>query len=367
MNNNERLLAPYTDNNLDLKNRIVMAPMSRRRTINNIPEPYVQDYYVQRSGAGLIIAENVAVAPEGVGYMQIPGFYNEEQYTAWAAVARAVHAGGGKIFLQLVHTGRIGHPENNPGKAAPVAPSPIAAKGELSIPAGFQVPYPEPVELTTAAVKVRVQQFVTAAKMAMAAGFDGVEIHGAHGFLLDQFLNPNSNTRSDEYGGDIVRRSGLLLEVVTEVAKAIGREHTGIRLSPFARLYDMNAYPEEEATHLRLADELNRLGILYVHFSDQPVNGERSIPEDFIRKFRVRFKHLMILAGGYTPATGNAALEKDLGDLIAFGRPFIANPDLPERIRLQLPLAVPDGDTFYHGGTKGLIDYPVFAPVALQV
>ncbi|MFB6457818.1 alkene reductase [Chitinophaga sp. Hz27] len=368
MKNNNRLLAPFSAYHLDLKNRIVMAPMSRRRTINNIPEPYVQDYYVQRSGAGLIIAENVAVAAEGVGYMQIPGFYNNDQYEAWAAVAKAVHDSGAKIFLQLVHTGRIGHPENHQGKAFPVAPSPIAASGVLSIPGGIQAPYPIPEELTTVhAVKTRIQYFVTAAKAAMAAGFDGVEIHGAHGFLLDQFLSPHTNKRNDEYGGNMINRSRFLLEVVSEVVKAIGKEYTGIRLSPFSRLYDMAAFPEEAATHLYLAEELNKLGILYVHFSDQPSDGQRAIPVAFIKQFRERFQQLMILAGGFTPAMATAALEENLADMIAFGRPFIANPDLPERIRLDLPLAVPDSETFYHGGKKGLIDYPVHPQGVLTV
>ncbi|WP_143304601.1 alkene reductase [Chitinophaga vietnamensis] len=358
MDHKEKLLAPFHTTGLSLRNRVVMAPMSRRRSPAGIPNDATRIYYGQRASAGLIITENTVVAPNGTGILHTPGIYNEAQKAGWKAVTDEVHAKGGKIFMQLVHGGRIGHALNNDDGLPLVAPTAIQAAGVVRIAGDLRVPMSVPEELSTADTKNLVTAFIKAAERAIEAGMDGVEIHAAHGYLIEQFLHPHTNHRTDEYGGSIINRSRFLLEIVAGVVKAIGKERTGIRLSPFATLNDQPSYEEEEATHLYLADALQQLGILYVHISDQSSNGHPPVPVSFIQAFRKRFRHLMILAGGYTAASAEAALQSGLADLIAFGRPFIANPDLVERFQLNAPLATGDASTFYEGGNEGYIDYP---------
>ncbi len=354
----EKLLAPLDTPQLMLRNRVVMAPMSRRRAVNATPALSAPLYYGQRAGAGLIIAENSAVAANGVGYLHAPGIYNEVQLAAWKQVVDEVHDRNGKIFVQLVHTGRIGHPLNNEGQAALVAPSVVRAREIIRTPEGH-LPMPEPEALSTAGARALVDAHIQAAVNAVAIGFDGVEIHGAHGFLPEQFLHPLTNRRTDHYGGgSIESRSRFLLEIMEGVAAAIGKERTGVRLSPFAVLNDLPAYAEEKATHLYLTDALQELGILYIHLSGQFVNGRSSLSKAYIREVRGRFQNLLILAGAYTVTSAEAALQEGLADLIAFGRPFISNPDLVERFRHNVPLTPPDAVTFYEGGDKGYIDYP---------
>ena len=361
MNLNQQLLSPLVSPEITLRNRVVMAPMNRRRAIGNIPSGTAPLYYAQRAGAGLLLTDNTAVAPNGVGMMDTPGIYNAEQRTAWKKVVDEVHARKGKIFIQLVHSGRIGHPLNQGGKPL-VAPSAIKAEGLLLTPEGSHLPMPEPEALSTRDAKILIEAHIQAAIHSMETGFDGVEIHGAHGFLPEQFLNPYTNQRTDRYGGSLVNRSRFLLEIMEGIVKAIGKEHTGVRLSPFAGINDMLPYEEEAATYRYLTDRLQQLGILYIHLSIKPTDGVPSIPAGYIRDLRKRFDGLLILAGGYDASSGEAVLQEGLADLVAFGRPFIANPDLVERFRCNSPLAIPDEETFYHGGDKGYIDYPALCP-----
>lgn len=358
----EKLLAPLVTPALTLRNRVVMAPMSRRRSENGIPGISAPIYYGQRAGAGLIIAENTAVAANGSGYLHVPGIYNATQQAAWKKVTDEVHARNGKIFIQLVHTGRIGHPLNQEGEAPLVAPSAITAADIVRTPGDRYLPAPQPEELSTAGAKAMVAAHIQAAVNAMEAGFDGVEIHGAHGFLPEQFLHPHTNRRTDRYGGSIINRSRFLLEIMEGVVAAIGKERTGIRLSPFATLNDLPAYEEETATHQYITDVLQEMDILYIHLSDQSSNGYPPIPVEYIKDVRKRFHNLLILAGDHTAHSAEAALQAGLADLIAFGRPFIANPDLVERFRHNIPLAIANKETFYQGGDEGYIDYPVFLP-----
>ncbi|MBO9154777.1 alkene reductase [Chitinophaga sp. GCM10012297] len=354
----EKLLSPFGKSGLALRNRVVMAPMSRRRSVNNIPGPSVAVYYGQRAGAGLIVSENTAVTANGIGYLHTPGIYNTAQIEAWKKVTDEVHARNGKIFVQLLHAGRIGHPLNHEGGIPLVAPSAVRADGTMRTPGDIYLPMPEPETLSLSGIQAAIDQHIRGAVNAMEAGFDGVEIHGAHGFLPDQFLNPHTNRRNDAYGGSIAKRCCFLLEIMEGVTAAIGAGRTGIRLSPFATLSDLHAYPEETATHQYITDELERLGILYIHLSDQSANGNAPIPNNHIRDVRKRFSNLLILAGGYTPQTAESAIQTGLADLVAFGRPFIANPDLVERFRRNAPLSEGDPATFYQGGNEGYIDYP---------
>ncbi|GAA0534118.1 alkene reductase [Chitinophaga japonensis] len=357
----EKLLTPLATPSITFKNRVVMAPMSRRRSRQGIPAPTAPLYYGQRAGAGLIIAENSAVAANGVGYLDAPGIYNEAQQAAWKKVVDAVHARQGKIFVQLVHTGRIGHPLNHEGRAPLVAPSAVQAAGLMRTPGDIHLPMPEPEALSTAGAKALVDAHIQAAISAIETGFDGVEIHGAHGFLPEQFLHPHTNRRTDRYGGGIANRSRFLLEIMEGVSAAIGRERTGIRLSPFAVLNDLPAYAEEAATHRYITNALRELDTLYIHLSSQPLNGQPSISTEYIQEVRRRFPNLLILAGGYTAGSAEAALQAGLADLVAFGRPFIANPDLVERFRHHAPLNEGNPDTYYQGGDVGYIDYPLLS------
>ncbi|WP_217602255.1 alkene reductase [Chitinophaga sp. GbtcB8] len=359
MSLNEKLLSPLVTPAVTFRNRVVMAPMSRHRSLKTIPGASVATYYAQRASAGLIIAENSAVAANGVGYVDAPGIYNTAQQAGWKQVVDEVHARNGKIFVQLVHTGRIGHPLNHEGEASLVAPSAVRAAGMMRIAGDRHLPMPEPQALSTAGAQAMVDAHIRAAETSITLGFDGVEIHGAHGFLPEQFLHPHTNRRTDRYGGSIENRSRFLLEIVEGVTAAIGRERTGIRLSPFAGLNDLPPYAEETATHLYLTDALRQLGLLYIHLSDQSSNGRPPIPQEFLWEVRKRFPNLLMLAGGYTAASAETILQSGLADLIAFGRPFIANPDLVERFRLNAPLTAGDADTFYQGGDEGYIDYPV--------
>lgn len=354
----QKILSPLATPVHTFRNRVVMAPMSRRRSPNGIPGPSVPVYYGQRAGAGLIIAENSAVAANGIGYLHAPGIYNAAQQAAWKKVVEEVHAREGKIFIQLVHTGRIGHPFNHEQQATLVAPSAVRAAGTMRTPGDVHLAMPTPTALSTADAAALVHAHIQSAITAMELGFDGVEIHGAHGFLPEQFLHPLTNKRTDRYGGSIENRSRFLLEIMEGVVAAIGKENTGIRLSPFAVLNDLPAYTEEAETHRYLVDALQQLDILYIHLSNQPVNGQPSITTDYIREVRKRFRNLLILAGGYTAASAEAALQEGLADLVAFGRPFIANPDLVERFRNNTALTPGDTETYYEGGDNGYIDYP---------
>ena len=356
-------MAPLITATHDYPNRVVMAPMNRRRALNGVPGASAPVYFGQRAGAGLIITDNTAVAPNGIGYMGTPGIYNQAQTDGWKRVADEVHVRGGRIFMQLVHAGRIGHYLNNEGQMPLIAPSVVTADGLVRTPGEIHLPISKPVEASAADVRRLIDEHIQGAVKAMEAGFDGVEIHGAHGFLPEQFLHPHTNRRTDAYGGSIAARSRFLLEIMEGVAAAIGKERTGIRLSPFVKLNDLPDYAEEAETQRYIVDALQEMGVLYIHLSDQGPVGHGRIPEAFLRDLRRRYQGLIILAGGYTAETGEAALQAGLADLIAFGKPYIANPDLTERFRLGIPLAAGDPETYYQGDDGGYTDYPVANPV----
>jgi N-ethylmaleimide reductase len=346
---------------VELKNRIVMSPMTRCRAIGNVPNELMAEYYKQRSRAGLIITEGTSPSPNGLGYARIPGIYNKEQIEGWKKVTSAVHHGGGKIFIQLMHTGRISHPLNMPEGAKILAPSAIKPAGQMWTDAKQMQDFPVPNEMTTEDLLHTRTEFVVAAKNAIEAGFNGVELHGANGYLLEQFLSPISNIRKDGYGGSVENRCKFIIEVVTSVAKAIGNEKTAIRLSPYGVASDMPHYPEIEATYKYLSEKLNKLGILYIHIVDHSAMGAPEVPMEIKKIIRNNFKNTIILSGGYNKERAEADLQSGLGDLIAFGRPFINNPDLVDRFKNNWPLSHDlKMDLFYAADDKGYTDYPFY-------
>lgn len=357
----KHLFSPYPLGTLNLSNRIVMAPMTRSRAINNIPNELMAEYYAQRANAGLIITEGTSPSPNGLGYARIPGIFSDEQVKGWQKVTSAVHQKGGKIFLQLMHTGRVGHPRNLPAGATLVAPSAVRPEAtKMWVDDGGLLEIPAPKELTREEIERVIQEHIQAARNAISAGFDGVELHGANGYLIKQFLNPHTNRRTDDYGGNIENRSRFLLAVTTGVANAIGTEKTGLRISPFAEFNETQQYSEAEATYLYLGKKLNDLGIGYLHITDPLTKGE---PNDLVLSLREIFKNTLIISGGYTALKAEAAIKNNHADLVSFARPFIPNPDLVERFKNKLPLNQPRFDSFYTPGPGGYIDYPLFAEV----
>ena len=351
----KKLLTSFKKNGLELKNHIVMAPMTRSRAIGNLPNDLMAQYYAQRSGAGLIITEGTAPTPEALGYPRIPGVFSEEQIDGWKKVTSKMHERGSKIFLQLMHTGRIGHTDNLPEGRHLVGPSDIVANGEIFTDTQGPVPHSQPKALTIEGINQVIGGFVEASKNAVKAGFDGVELHGANGYLLEQFLNPHINNRSDEYGGSIRNRTRIIIETAKKVSEAIGEERTGIRFSPYSTLGDLPAYDEEEVhqTYVRLAQKLDDLGIIYLHIGMNP-----QIPRQTLRAIRNNFSGVIIQCNGLTSETAEEVLNADFADLTAFGRLFLANPDFAERIEQGTSLNEPDPNTFYTPGPKGYTDYP---------
>ena len=353
-----RLYSPVTLGSCQLQNRIVMAPMTRSRAIGNVPNDLMVEYYAQRASAGLVVTEGTSPSPNGLGYARIPGIFSPPQVEGWAHVTKAVHAGGAKIFVQLMHTGRVAHPLNMPAGARVLAPSAVAAAGEMYTDAEGMQPHPVPVAMSEADIRLTLQEFVQAGKNAMAAGFDGVELHAANGYLLEQFIRPNSNIRTDRYGGSIGNRARFPLDVAAAVAAAIGKDKVGIRLSPFGVFNDMPMYDAMEADYIYLAEQINALGLVYLHIVDHSAMGAPAVPDSIKKAMRRAFKGALILSGGYDPARAETDLTAGNGDLIAVGRHFLANPDLPARWRANAPLNQPDFGTFYTPGAKGYTDYP---------
>lgn len=348
---------------LTLQNHLVMSPMTRNRSPGNVPDELVVEYYRQRASAGLIVTEGTSPSPNGLGYPRIPGIFSAAQVKAWKAVTEAVHARGAKIFIQFMHTGRIGHPANLPAGARLVAPSAVAAAGEIWTDTSGMQPHPAPHALTEAELKATREEFVQAAKNAVEAGFDGVELHGANGYLLEQFIRPNSNQRTDAYGGGIEHRARFVLEVVRDVAAAIGKDKVGIRLSPYGVFNDMPIYPAMEADYAYLARELNKLGIVYIHLVDHSAMGAPTVPQSIKDTYRRDFKGTLILSGGYDAARAEADVAAGKADLIGVGRPFLANPDLVARWKAGAAVNAPDMETFYTPGPKGYTDYPTLDKV----
>jgi N-ethylmaleimide reductase len=353
---------------IDLENGVVMAPMTRCRAIGNMPNDLMKTYYEQRATAGLIITEGTSPSPNGLGYARIPGIYSDKQVMGWKKITWAVHKAGGKIFLQLMHTGRISHPLNMPEGARIIAPSAVKAAGQMWTDSKMLQDHPTPQAMTDEDIVHTQAEFVQAAKNAIEAGFDGVELHGANGYLLEQFLSPFSNIRTDKYGGNIENRCLFVLEVVEAVVAAIGKEKTGIRLSPYGTASDMPYYPEIDATYAYLSEQLNLLDIAYLHLVDHSAMGAPEVPLTIKQHLRNNFKNTMIFCGDYNLASAEAEIQSGLADLIAFGRPFINNPDLVQRFKHNLPLAVDlNMDLFYSADAKGYTDYPFALPEALSV
>lgn len=352
----KKLLMPYTSQALNLKNHLVMAPMTRSRAVDNLPNALMAEYYSQRHGAGLIITEGTAPAPEGLGYARIPGIFSDEQIEGWKLTTVAVHQNDTKIFLQLMHTGRIGHQANLPEGVQVVGVSAIAAAGQMHTDNAGTQDYPVPLVLSTQAVKEVIGEYVAAAKNAIAAGFDGVELHDANGYLIEQFLNPNVNDRTDSYGGSIENRTRFAIEVAQQVADAIGKEKVGVRISPNSTLGDLQAYDADttEETYIHLSREFNRIGLAYIHISLSP-----QVPVSTLNAIRTEFEGTLIYCNTFTTEKAEAELEKGDADLIAFGRAFLANPDLNQRIINNSELNAPDFTTLYTPGAKGYTDYPV--------
>ncbi len=352
----KKILSKFQKNGFTLKNHIVMAPMTRSRAINNLPNELMAEYYQQRSGAGLIITEGTAPTPEGLGYPRIPGIYNEEQIEGWKKTTDLIHAGNSKIFLQIMHTGRIGHIDNLSEGVVVVGASNIKAAGQIFTDTAMMQDHSEPVALTTEGVNKVIEGFSTAAKNAIKAGFDGVEIHGANGYLLEQFLNPNVNNRTDEYGGNLENRAKLTLQIVQKIALAIGKEKVGIRFSPFSKLGDLQPYDDNEVheTYDYLSKEIGKMDIQYIHIAASP-----QIPQKTYDAIRQNFKNTIILCNGLTAETAENALNAGFADITAFGRAFLANPDYVNRIEKNAPLNTPDFSKAYSLGAEGYTDYPV--------
>lgn len=352
------LLQPYHTTALQLNNRLVMAPLTRRRAgAGEVPGPMNAEYYAQRSSAGLIIAEATQISPQGVGYMHTPGIYSKAQIEGWKLVTEAVHSEGGSIFLQLWHVGRVSHSLLQPGNSLPVSASAISGGGYMTTPKG-KMPMEVPRALRLDEIPGIVENYRMAAANALAAGFDGVEIHAANSYLLDQFMHTSSNNRTDEYGGSIENRCRLTLEVTDAVCAEIGAKRTGIRLAPSNIRYGMD---DKDPTALfgYVVSELDKRGLAYVHLVE-PLDSLEQHPhmiQNVARHFRKIYSGTLITAGDYTPESAEAALEEGIADLVAFGRLFISNPDLPARIQHNAPIVPANPDTFYNPGPEGYVDY----------
>ena len=349
---------------LTMQNHLVMAPMTRSRATDNIPNQLMAAYYAQRATAGLIITEGTSPSPNGLGYPRIPGIFSPAQVAGWRRITDAVHANGARMFIQIMHCGRIAHPLNLPAGARVLAPSAVVAAGEMYTDAEGLKPHPVPQAMTAADIKDAVDEFVQAARNAVMSGFDGIELHSANGYLLEQFIRPNSNRRTDAYGGTIENRARFVLEVVDAVTGAIGREKVGIRLSPFGVFNDMPPYKAMAADYAYLAEQLDASGLAYVHLVDHSAMGAPPVPEAIKQTFRRLFTRTLILSGGYDAVRGESDLSAGKCDLIAVGRPFLANPDLVDRWKTGAALNVPDMATFYTPGPMGYTDYPILSDAA---
>ncbi len=360
------LFRPFDLAGTSLRNRIAMAPMTRARNPGAVANELTAQYYRQRASAGLIISEGTPVSPQGQGYIDVPGIWSAEQVAGWKRVTEAVHAAQGTIFAQLWHVGRMSHSSLQPDGGQPVS---AGTRPVASAPKNTSFVYlddgsrghadPTPARaLETAEIPGIVDDFVRGADNAIAAGFDGIELHAANGYLFEQFLNPLINQRDDRYGGSLPNRARLILDTVDAMAQRIGAHRIGVRLAPNNLTFDMPFYPDNEATYLYLAEELGKRGLAYVHLNDNLQAGRSVLGEAFLRQFRQAYGGTVILAGGMTRERALQLVEAGTIDLAAFGQPFIANPDLVERLQRNIALATPDRSTYYGGGEAGYLDYP---------
>src|SRR5579871_2378811 len=359
-----RLFEPFKLGPLNLPNRFVMAPLTRNRALppGMVPSPLAVEYYGQRASAGLLVTEATQVSQQGQGYQDTPGIYSKDQVEGWKKVTDRVHERGGRIFVQLWHVGRVSHTSLQPGGGKPVAPSAIRAKGKTFVNGTF-TDISEPRALELSEIPGIIDDFKRGAANALAAGFDGVEIHGANGYLLDQFAKDGANKRTDAYGGSIENRARLMLEVSKAVAAEAGAERTGIRISPVTPANDVSdSNPQPLFDHI--VDHLNALKLVYVHVIEGATGGPRDIAPFDYRSLRNRFKGAYIANNGYDFELANKVLSANEADLIAFGKLFISNPDLVERFRRGAPLNAFDKATFYGGGAKGYTDYPALETAA---
>ncbi|EPB4204823.1 alkene reductase [Yersinia enterocolitica] len=359
-----KLFSPLKVGALTLPNRVFMAPLTRLRSIEpgDIPTPLMAEYYRQRASAGLIITEATQISFQAKGYAGAPGLHTQEQLNAWKKITQAVHNEGGHIAVQLWHVGRISHHSLQPGQQAPVAPSAIAADTRTTVRdetgAWVRVPCSTPRALETEEIPGIITDFRQATANAREAGFDYIELHAAHGYLLHQFMSPASNQRTDQYGGSIENRTRLTLEVVDATAAEWGAESIGIRISPLGPFNGLDNGEDQEEAALYLIEELNKRHIAYLHISEPDWAGGKPYSDAFRDAVRARFKGVIIGAGAYTAEKAESLIEKGFIDAVAFGRSYISNPDLVERLQQNAPLNEPDGETFYGGGAKGYTDYP---------
>ncbi len=352
------LFSQYRLGQLALSSRIVMAPMTRSRCVGNVPDDEVAQYYAQRASAGLIVTEGTSPSPNGLGYPRIPGLFSEAQAAGWRKVTEAVHNAGGKIFVQLMHTGRVGHANNLPPAGRVLAPSAIAAPGEMYTDKEGPRPHPVPEAMTEREIQEAIEEYATASRYALSAGFDGVELHGANGYLIEQFLNTASNQRSDRWGGSVENRIRFALAVVDAAKEAIGASRLGIRLSPYGVFGGMVSDATTDELFTELAEKLNERGVAYLHVLDHSSMGAPKPKPELFATLRKSYKGTTIRAGGFDKEKAEAVLAAHEADLVAFGRPFLANPNLPDKLRRGAPLTAPDPSTFYTPGPKGYTDYP---------
>lgn len=365
MNEKHRLFSPFKAGKLSLKNRIVMAPCTRSRAIDNLPNESIARYYAQRASAGLIISECISPSADGLTYPRIPGIFNQDQINGWQQVTEHVHNYGGLIFAQLNHFGRLGSSLSMPVKGRLVGVSDIAVKGKVWTDVAGLVNSETPTVLDGAGVKRVINDFAVAAKNCITAGFDGIEIHGANGYLIEQFLNPHVNNRSDEYGGTIENRCRFTIEVVTAIVKEIGASRVGIRFSPYSELCELENYNGVPETYAYLSEQMNKLSLCYIHLVNplsEPLDNtnKANAIADVHKIIRNRFSGLLILNGNFNASTAQLAIDQDQAELISFGRLFIANPDLPLRLEKDLELNAPNPDTFYTADEIGLTDYKFY-------
>ncbi len=353
-----KLFESFKLGNIQLKNRIVMAPLTRSRALNNIPNDLMAQYYGQRASAGLIIAEGTSPSMNGLGYARIPGCFNQEQVTGWKKITRAVHEKDGKIFLQLMHCGRVSHSANLPGGGPIIAPSAIQLSGQMWTDTLGMQSYPVPTAMTSENIKTIITEYIHAAELAVEAGFDGVELHAANGYLIEQFLNPESNKRTDIYGGSAENHMRFALEIAAGVAKKIGSAKLGIRVSPYGIFNDMKTFEGVDQFYSDLSIKLSEIGLAYIHVVDHTSMGAPPVSPKVKKLIRDHFKGAYILSGGYDAVRAEHDLLESSGDLVAFGRPFIFNPDLPNKIKNKLPLTTGDDSKFYTPGPDGYTDYP---------
>lgn len=366
MNNEQPLLRPYTMGGLQLKNRVIMAPMTRSRADNdgNVPTEMHVEYYRQRASAGLIITEGTQVSTKAVGYINTPGIYSKEQVAGWKAVTDAVHQEGGKIFAQIWHVGRISHPDFHEGEL-PHAPDDINPETKAYTPEGFKETV-TPKAMTTEEIKDTVNDFKMAAQNAVDAGFDGVEIHSSNGYLFHQFFNKTSNKRRDEYGGSIENRMRFFFEVLNEVSKVLPQNRIGVRFNPsLHNVFGMEADEETIPLFDELIGKLNEYDLAYVHLSEPftDVSDVSFLKSEIAKHYRPIYNGTLMINNGFDQEKGNQVIEDGLADLVSFGKLFISNPHLPERFADNAPLAPWDEASFYTPGTKGYTDYPVYEPV----